>query len=75
MPLDAVVRAVLAGLGPDVHRHRQLQFQQDRLERDVELTIVGEPHHGRVEHAVRVVTVQFVGRGAHLVQRGAYCLQ
>ena len=59
----------------DVHRHRELQFEQDRLEGDVELTVVGQPDDGRVEAAVGVVTVQFVGRGAHLVQRGAYRLK
>ena len=73
MPLDAVVGAVLAGLLPEVHRHRQLQLEQDRLERDVELTVVGQPHDRRVEDAVRVVAFQFVGRAcASRSKRGAH---
>ena len=75
VPRDAVARAVPARLFPEVHRHRELQFQQDRLERDVELPVVRQPDHGRVERAVRVVAFQLVGRGAHLVQRGANRLQ
>ena len=58
---DAVIGPVMAGLLAQVRRHRQLQLEQDRLERDVQLTVVGELDHGGVERAVRVVASEFIG--------------
>ena len=72
MPVDAVAGTTAAGLFADVHRHRQLQLQQYRLQREVELAVVGEPHHGRMELPVGVVAVQIIGGATHQLQCGAY---
>ena len=69
--LDAVARPVVAGLFARVHRHRQLEFEQDGLECDVELTVVGQAHHGRMEDAMRIVTLEIIGGRTHLGQRRA----
>ncbi len=71
MPPDAVTGLVPAGLFAHVHRHRQLQFEQYRLERDIELPVACQLDHRRMEQPVRVVAIQIICGSAHLVQRGA----
>ena len=69
--LDAITSLVPAGLFAHVHRHRQLEFQQYRLECDIELPVVGKADDGRVEHPVCVVAIQIVCSSTHLLQCGA----
>jgi hypothetical protein len=69
---DAVVGPVVACLLPQVHRHGQLQLDEDRRERDVELSVVGEPYDGGVEGPVRVIAIEVVGCGPHALERLAY---
>ncbi len=75
VPLDAIASRVPAGLFAHVHRHRQLQFQQYRLERDVELPVVGQSDHCRMEQPMCVVAIQIICSSTHLIQCGADRLQ
>ena len=69
MPLDAVTGIALPGLLAKVLRHRELQLEQDRLQRDVELPIVGQTDDGGMECAVGIIADHRVAGDVHAFQR------
>ena len=71
VPPDAITGLVLTGLFAHVHRHRQLKFEQYRLERDIELPVACQLNHRSMEQSVCVVAMQIICGSAHLVQCGA----
>jgi hypothetical protein len=58
----------MASFLTQIHGHGQLQFEQDGLQRDVQLPVACQFHYGGVKSAVRVVALQFICRTAHSFQ-------
>lgn len=71
VPPDAITSLVLTGLFAHVHRHRQLQFEQYRLERDIELPVACQLDHRRMEQPVCIIAIQILCSSTHFVQCGA----